>query len=68
MKGHHTVATMLSGIVGACYLGFILANLLRGDPIPDGTILSAITNAILALGIKGYYDHLKKSKKAQNIE
>lgn len=65
---HHTVATMLSGILGACYIAFVIGNVVEGQPIPDGTIFSIVTNAIVALGIKGYYDHLKKAEKAENID
>jgi len=63
---HHTVATMLAGVIGACYIAFVIGNVVQGQPIPDGTILSGITNAIVALGLKGYYDHLKKRQAVEN--
>jgi hypothetical protein len=57
---------MLAGVVGACYIAFVINYTVIGQPVPDGTIISIISNAIVALGIKGYYDHLKKAKKKEN--
>jgi len=63
---HHTVATMLAGVIGACYIAFVINYTVIGQPVPDGTILSIVSNAIVALGLKGYYDHLKKRKAVEN--
>lgn len=68
MSKHHTVATMLAGMLTVAYCVYILSNVVMNNTVPDGAIFTAFTNAILALGLKGYYSHLKKSKKAENID
>jgi hypothetical protein len=65
---HHTVATMLAGVIGACYIAFVIGNVVQGQPIPDGTILSVITNAIVAIGLKGYYDYVKQKREGEPEE
>lgn len=63
---HHTVATMLGGILGACYCCFIIAHAISGNPVPNTAALAIVSNAIVALGLKGYYKHLQKAKKVEN--
>jgi len=65
---HHTVATMLAGVIGACYIAFVINYTVIGQPVPDGTILSIISNAVVALGLKGYYDYVKQKKEGEPEE